>query len=1455
MPARLPTGRIVPCVRLVAVVLFLVVGGPLAAADGDAALRVVSSGRQDVVLAIDLPPPAWQQAALAAPARPAWDAILPGFTVHGVPGQSRVPRAGSWLVLPPGTVPRLEVVAEEWEPLLESRNLAIEPVPVMQDDPETGRYFEQPLIPQPGEPLPLERIPPAALADMQRPDPALAAGPAVRLGEPVWWRGRRIVACTLVPLRVDGEGRATATLRSGQWRVAFVPEAAAKHAPARVAPRLSGKHDEVFAGYFLNGAMLPQWATESAQAGHAAAKVARPAARGTPLGYPEVRVPVRRSGLHRIRGGELQAAGLLPQVALRRDQIRLYQRRYLPQLDDPLAGEAPPYLEIEVPIHIVGTGEEFGPDDIFLFWGLRPRDDRAFTYLRDGTAYAVPAVDDTLEINNENNIYWLQLAAAAPGESWARMEVASLPPAQGPPAVSYRRTDYYAEALAYRENIPAIDVDRYYFNRNSADSVRVNLTFWSAVPGQAGATLQAGIANVSTESRRYLLDLVSGGAVLASLPDFTSSSRYVLTYQAALPASAMTGADFALRLRRPLTSGGMTQPVDAFLDWIEVRYDALYAAPFGRLLFPGGDDAASSDLEVTGFATEDIGLIEVTDPRRPVFIALSRSNVTSGAGGGYQLSLRVDQSGGQRQFFAAARLTSDGVPDIRYSDASLAADPVVPTRLAEAGAEVLVVAHPEFRAATEAWVAYRRGRAGPRGLTFQIVEPQQLYDWYAGGMKDPWAIKRLVDHALAHPAWGSWALVLVGSANENPREVGVLSSGRQWSRDWVPTHFHVQSAGGDLAPEVLASDKWFVTQAAGAQGFPDNLGQPPDLYVGRFPVHTPAELQLVLTKIQQVETVAPAQDWRRRAIFIADDAYGTGSLGSGGFYWRNRFETAFETSELYAAGLWENNAGQVPLQSDRVLLRPFMAGLYPEADAATNGLTLGRVREYCRNSGAPEALIAALSRGGTLAHFQGHANHWLLTHEIWFEHDMRTPANRRDVDLLTNHGKPWVFCGMGCHLGDFIQNVAAPSGNVEPGLGEKLLLWTPAGAVAVYASSGYEFLSLNRALSENFVQRLTLRPPNVTVRGEATTSRWRLGELMWTAEADQLAQNSSSLNRQMVYQYLVLGDPLMVLDAGPPEVEAALQGTGGGPLPDLQADLTAMDATRQRTLTVRARDEAGIDRLLVLDSTGRYPPAATVQETPFYTNGSRQIMDYVVTLPVRPYAHQLLVRVYDSAASLAGDAHALVTLNVDQQITAFITATGEPLDPATFTFVEGEPVPLELAVDSAAWFDETTTIALTSDQLDVAAVVATVVDARTLRVSCTVSVPENSGKAKVERGLDLAIDGYVSYVPLEVQAIPGGDDAISRLVSFPNPMRDDARFVFATNLRQGQGKVRVWTVSGREVAVVPFDLSGSGQEIVSWDGRDRQGDRLANGTYLYRVELAAADERARSGMQRLVIMR
>jgi hypothetical protein len=1404
---------------------------------------------QELRFSLDIPAVNWRPAAPGTDGEPRWEALLEGYATAGLPAKPRVPRDGGFLLVAPGMRPVLDVVRESWETVA-PRQLAIEPIPILRGDPQSDEVFASEFTPTPGKRLPLESIPETVQEDLALPPVAIVGMPAVTLGEPGWWRGRRVVSYAVSPVQVDGQGRAVRTLSNGTWRVRFVPDAEfAKAAlPVEAQSRLVGSGDQRFGFLFLNGGSLSSWPTEAAARGvardevPAAVKALRGAARGTPLGYPEVRLPVPRTQLYRVRAQQLRDNGLLPNEPIQEGQIRLYQRRYYGLLDDPTDDQGAPYVEVEVPIQMDGEGDLFDGDDEFVFWGLRPRDDTAFTAEIAGEEISLTDCGDAKELNNDYNVYWLQLADPDQGENWARMGTATpFPAAEGSPLPSYRRQDYYEEALAYRENVPSIAVDRAYFNSYLATQVNVSLSLWSPVPGQTGGSLGIGIAGFSGSERTITSNLVGAGGTYA-LPSFIVNSVYEATRTLPLPPAALVETAVSLRLEAPTNPAGRLY---SFLNWVRIEYDARFVAVDGRLQFNGGSEAAANDLEVTGFTTNDVSLFEVTDARVPLRVVLAPDNVV-GADGQYRLSLQVDQSAGMRTFYAVSNTGGDGIADIRYFDATLATNPIVPTQLAGVEADLLVVCHPDFREAAQRWIDHRRARAGVEGLTIQVVSPQDLYDWYSGGLKNPWAIKRFCNHAISSPDWNTWALMLIGDANENARELGVTGDFVAYSGDYVPTHHHLQTTSQYL-PEVLASDKWYVYPSAGDFNFPGGVATPWEMYVGRLPCNSVEQLNRMIDKIMLVENVQPGESWRRRSLFFADDEYSFGEYGdSGGTALIFRLEELkFRQSERDSCAVrWRSNGAMVPLVADTLMLHNAMQDLY-----GNDPYLPSQAYAHCAAVATPQ-LLAALNAGGLLAHYQGHGNAVVMTHEHWFVDDRRGEGLRHDVDALTNVGKPWMYFGMGCHLADWAQYTIDQSGVPKNSLAEKFLGWTAAGAYACYGSSGYEYLTPNFDFSNVMMRRWMMRPPYQTVEGGGIASRWVLGELMWASEADILAINPGASYRSMVSQYTLLGDPLMVLDCGAPIIAATLDGT---PISG-QVSLEAIDASNQRVVLLQARDEAGIAGLQVLDSTGADLTEAVVTEETVHHVNNRQIVDYVLTLPVRPFDHQITVHVRDTADRLSTDDHTTLVFDVEHTYEFMATvAGGDPvvIDPNTFVFTPGVPVAISGVISTSSFVSPGSDIHLTGEGLTVTDVTVEVSRTSDLSLSFTA---EALADAVPPRSVVLTIDGYATSYLLEAGEGTGGVVTLRDVMNYPNPMREETRFVMRTNLSGGQGRIQVYTVSGRLVAVVPFAVA-SADVVVPWDGRDREGDRIANGVYLYRVQVEGAAGQARSDMQRLVVMR
>ena len=904
-----------------------------------------------------------------------YTAAIPGFTTSASPGQPQVPTLGAWLVVPPGMRPELRTVREQWQDA-GRRPLLPAGVPVLigdPRDPQSVSVSEELILP--GDPLPAaERVPSRVMAALVRGIQP-RSGSAVTLGQPTMWRGRRIVSVQLTAVQHDGAGLATRILGAGTWEIRFVPDKEADGLIVRQggAGKLTGKNDDRFPDLFLNGEQLRSLPTEAAWHGPIAGggldksldKLLdqRGNKAGTLLG-PETKITVSTTRLLRVTYSRLRAEGLLPSLSIQEDQIRLYQRRYIDDFDD---GQGAPWVEVEVPIHMVGEGNAFDGDDYFLFYGIRLREDGPYETEIDGQIVEMPGAGDPFEMNNEVNIYWLAASEPDADSSWSRMAPQTLSAvAEGAIIQSdFRRDEHFETQLVYRENVPFNFTDVLYNTSARTGEATVPIAPMQS-PDPAGETpiLTAMVAlfaqPTSTKPAPTLaFSLARSGLSTITLQNHTPTSSHAQELVFPLLASDIVTDSMELIMTNANAPGSY---VRTYINWVEISYDALFQVPSGQgnLLFNGGSGGGLPNLIVSGFDSSDLGVVEVTDPRHPVIVNLAPENIVVD-GSNWSLSLAVDQTSGTKEFYAAGRWHGTGIREFTYFQAEAVVDPVDPTELTGPDPDLLVITHPDFRNALEPWLDHRRTRSDGQ-LNIHVAEVQDIYDWYSGGLRDPWALKRFVNHALNQ--WDTWALVLVGDANENARMKGIINDARPWATDWVPTHYHIQNIGGYL-PERLGSDKWYATSGAGWEYpddyYPDQTWVPTDMYVGRFPCNSGSELANIISKIVAMETVRPDQAWRRRGIFMADDEWSNSYTAPLDNLSYEASEWAFQRCNEDFIVPWWTGGGPVALDPQPLYLKEFLdlhwnGTIYEDRD-------LDLFMSYCESDAVPP-LKSALNRGG-----------------------------------------------------------------------------------------------------------------------------------------------------------------------------------------------------------------------------------------------------------------------------------------------------------------------------------------------------------------------------------------------------------------------------------------------------------------------------------------------------------
>jgi hypothetical protein len=104
--------------------------------------------------------------------------------------------------------------------------------------------------------------------------------------------------------------------------------------------------------------------------------------------------------------------------------------------------------------------------------------------------------------------------------------------------------------------------------------------------------------------------------------------------------------------------------------------------------------------------------------------------------------------------------------------------------------------------------------------------------------------------------------------------------------------------------------------------------------------------------------------------------------------------------------------------------------------------------------------------------------------------------------------------------------------------------------------------------------------------------------------------------------------------------------------------------------------------------------------------------------------------------------------------------------------------------------------------------------------------------------------------------VVSSETKLLQVYNYPNPFQNETFFTFRLTQIPEELKIKIFTIAGRlikEIFIPSSQLKFDFNKIY-WDGRDEEGDLIANGTYLYKIILRSA-EKTESTVQKLVIVR
>ena len=620
--------------------------------------------------------------------------------------------------------------------------------------------------------------------------------PAV-LGEPVMLRSQRAIQVLFQPYQynpVSGELRVTQRIRV---RLSF--ENSQRLLKEAATPAVDeGAYETILRNSLVNYEMARDW-REPTVKGSIAAPDALPS-----FGPQSYRLAVKTTGIYQVSYEALAAKGAAFS-GIDPATIQLFSN----------------WQEVAIQVQDGGDGV-FDPGDYFLFYGQ--------------------AIDSIYTLENVYFVTW----GITHGLRMNELESA---PGSSPAPLSFNNSVHLEQDTSYRTYYPSgPDQDVWYWNSISAVSTLVSRTYTTTLANVSTQPYTATVhglirSNVAQPFHYTLLYLNENLVEEAVWP-----SRTEHPIKVDVPQSYLVEGVNTLRLAASLgpTTNGITLSWNLiFVNWFGIDYIDTYVAENDQLLFSG--QSGEWDFKVTGFSTDTVELYEVTDPwnvRRVISTSLDAS-ASDVAAPLTSYDLRFHQAlAGETKYLAlsrANRLTPESIVEEKPSNLHAMTN----------GADWIMITHSSFMTGVLPLATWR----SEQGYRTAVIEVQDIYDEFNGGLIDPEAIHNFL--AYAYQNWQPPA----------PQYVLLMGDGHYDFRNNlkrnVPFFVPPYLAQADPWQGETAADNRYVT-VSGSDTFPD-------MYLGRITVRTPEEAVGVVNKILGYEQNMPGSAWNMKLLFVADN--------------------------------------------------------------------------------------------------------------------------------------------------------------------------------------------------------------------------------------------------------------------------------------------------------------------------------------------------------------------------------------------------------------------------------------------------------------------------------------------------------------------------------------------------------------------------------------------------------
>ncbi len=808
----------------------------------------------------------------------------------------------------------------------------------------------------------------------------------------------------------------------------------------------------------------------------------------------------------------------------------------------------------------------------------------------------------------------------------------------------------------------------------------------------------------------------------------------------------------------------------AYIDYYEVEYSSRAEVRDGQLFFESPDSSGVLQYNVTGI-TSTFSLLDVTD-------LFSVKQITNYQLAGSNLSFQDTLLANQKKRFYLVADNRQKTP-LSISPAVFAnlKDTLDPSN----AADFIVISHPSFLNNFSSFLNLRQNQH-----RVKLVNVEDIYNEFSWGLFDPMAIRDFLKYAFENwtkpaPAW----VLLVGDGTYDYRNLTGAGS-----VTYLPPL---------VLPGSVADDNYIYFGAYGFLDSDSSIGTDRgiDMVVGRWPVKTTEDVDIVSHKVSEYETNPELGPWRNLITSIADDEFNRNSDGT--LTERYHTDDAEVLAKVHTPSSFNfNKVYLMEYPLDFNLKKPL----------------------------AEEAVIKSFNEGSLIVNYLGHGNPDVLAHEWVFR---RTS----DIQRLTNKRKLPLIYVASCSIGFF-------DNPFSEGMGEEFLRTPDKGGVAVISATRPVYATPNKTLNY-LVYDILLPSDSLTI-----------GEALYVAK---FLRQPNFNDREFIFfgdPYTKLGSPKLRVNftSVTPDTLKALsrvtvQGEVLDSLGNIKTDfngtmfLQAFDAERKRTHLIEANQDKvnytlpgnSIFRGTFPVSAGQFQAQFIVPRDISYGGSNAKISAYV----------------YDQTTDGAG-VHD--SLNISGSDTTVNDSVGPTID-IIFTnipgFIDGDQIPQN---------SETQIVISDSNGINITGelghgITLSLNDNPSSTFDITSQFEYDLGnfqKGKVTFSLPNLTPGS-NFVKIKAwdnlnnstikkvtfQTAQAGEFQITELLNYPNPFSSQTNFTYKLT-EEAEVEIKIYTLSGKLIRTLK-NASGLADYNYNtvWDGKDQDGDQVASGVYIFKA--------------------